>query len=139
MRTEPTAPSFAAPVAAAAGEPPSAQESGNPTVSRLRGLTAGSFCLRTGWDAAWESEQWQRARAAGREHLSVRLSAGEALIGPLWAPGTDSGCSGCAELRERTVLEHPLAGDLANARGRPTAPGPLLHELLDAASRLLAQ
>lgn len=130
----------ATPVApVAAGSADAAPEPWGETLSRLRGLSAGSFCLRRGWDFAWEREQWQRAAEEGEEHLSVRVGVTEALIGPLWKPDTDSGCAGCAELRERTVLEHALAGDLAHARVPPATPGPLMDELLDAASLLLTE
>ncbi len=99
----------------------------------LPDIADGSVAVQRGWDLDWEREQWEKAAAAGRGHLSVRLLADEVLIGPWWAPGTDSGCAACAELRARTILEHPLVGDLSQACSRPGASAALLPGLLDAA------
>lgn len=105
----------------------------------LREITSGAVSVNRGWDLAWEREQWEKSAAAGREHLSVRLAGDEVLVGPLWVPATDSGCAGCAEVRARTLLTHPLLDDLAQSATRHLASQPLLPELLAASVAHLAE
>lgn len=82
----------------------------------LARVSVGQVSVNRGWDLGWELEQWRSCAAEGREQLSVRWLLDEVQIGPRWLPGTDAGCAGCTELRERTVLDHPLVGDLTAAR-----------------------
>ncbi|WP_055552659.1 TOMM precursor leader peptide-binding protein [Streptomyces kanamyceticus] len=102
----------------------------------LAGLARATDCdiaVGRGWQLAREQVRWRRSAAAGRGLISVRLYDDEVVIGPRWTPGTDSGCAGCAEVRERTSLEHPLVEFMAHPLARPGAAHPLLPELLTAA------
>ncbi|MEU9480710.1 TOMM precursor leader peptide-binding protein [Streptomyces sp. NPDC048191] len=108
----------------------------------LAGLPAavgGTVSVGLGWDPAWERGHWQAARRADRAHLSVRLYADETLIGPLWVPRTDAGCSGCAENRSRVVRAHPLVEAPETPAERALPRSPLLPELLAAAVRQLTR
>lgn len=96
----------------------------------------GSVCANLGWDLSWERERLRSA--AGGEHLSVRIHHDEVLIGPRWVPGTDSGCAGCAELRSRVVIDHPLVDDLTRPTARFTPRRAALTELTRAALLRLA-
>ncbi|MFB7193182.1 TOMM precursor leader peptide-binding protein [Streptomyces sp. NPDC056240] len=98
-----------------------------------------SVSVRRGWDLGWERQHLDAARESGRPHLSVRVHGDEVLVGPLWAPGTDAGCAGCAEVRERTVVDHPLVGDLTHAAAGPAPSEALLPELLRASLEHLAR
>lgn len=103
------------------------------------GLPYGAVSVRTGWDLASERRDLQRAEDEGRACLSVRINRGEALIGPLWAPGSRSaGCPGCAETRDRIACDHPLADrpDQPATGSRPLTP--VLAELVTAAVATLA-
>ncbi|MFE6785435.1 TOMM precursor leader peptide-binding protein [Streptomyces sp. NPDC057680] len=95
-------------------------------------LPEGTVAVDRGWHLDWERARFDEAVAAGRAHLSVRLLGDEVLVGPLWRPGTAAGCAGCAEVRDRTVPDHPLVGDLRHATNAPGPGAPLLPELLRA-------
>lgn len=103
------------------------------TLASLRATTAGTLVINRGWDLDWERRQWVASSRAGDEHVSVRIYDAEVIVGPRWVPGSDAGCAGCAEVRERTVLEHPLLIDLAAPRSVPRTALPMLVELLSAA------
>jgi ribosomal protein S12 methylthiotransferase accessory factor len=107
------------------------------TLAALR-VTAGTLTLNRGWDLTWERGTWERSAAGGREHLSIRLSCDEVVIGPLWVPGSDAGCAGCAEVRGRIVMEHPLADDLRQPCAVPRTHNPMLPEQFAAAVAHLA-
>ncbi|MFD4175375.1 TOMM precursor leader peptide-binding protein, partial [Streptomyces anulatus] len=96
----------------------------------------GTVGANLGWDLDWEREQLRSA--GGREHLSVRVYGDEVLVGPRWVPGTDSGCAGCAELRSRLVIDHPLTDDLSRPTSRVAPRRPFLPELIRAALARLA-
>lgn len=96
----------------------------------------GTVGANLGWDLDWEREQLRSAD--GREHLSVRVYGDEVLVGPRWVPGTDSGCAGCAELRSRLVIDHPLTDDLTRPTSRVAPRRPFLPELTRAALARLA-
>jgi ribosomal protein S12 methylthiotransferase accessory factor len=49
-----------------------------------------------GFDLRWERAALAAARANSQPLLSVRVTATETLIGPLWAGG-ETGCAGCAQ------------------------------------------
>ncbi|MCE7080563.1 TOMM precursor leader peptide-binding protein [Streptomyces sp. ST2-7A] len=101
----------------------------------LLGAVSGTVSLGTGWDARWEGDMLRAAAGAGREHLSVRLHDDEVFIGPRWVPGTDGGCAGCAEVRARTAIPHPLVDDLARPVSRVVPRRPLLSEMVTALLR----
>jgi ribosomal protein S12 methylthiotransferase accessory factor len=105
----------------------------------LFAAATGTVAVNRGWDLAWETGHLRRSAAAGREHLSARLYADEVIVGPRWVPGTDSGCAGCAEVRERAVREHPLLADLAVPTALPSPGQPLLPEIVAAAAANLAE
>lgn len=90
----------------------------------------GAVTVNRGWDLGWERDQWQRAVAAGHDHVSVRLFDDEVLVGPRWVPETDSGCAGCAELRGRVVVFHPLVDALAQPTAVSVPRRPFLLDLL---------
>lgn len=94
--------------------------------------------LNRGWDLEWERAMWSRSAAEGREHLSIRVEHDEIVIGPRWVPGTDAGCAGCAEVRGRIVLDHPLTDDPDQACTSPRTHQPLLPELFAAVVAHLA-
>lgn len=123
-----------APVAVAAGPSlaPAAYDDWLPALGRLARSTGATVSANTGWDLDWERAQVTRAGADPHRapHLSVRIHEDEVMIGPLWTPGTDAGCAACAEVRERTVLDHPLVGDLSRSTAGPAAPAAALPELL---------
>lgn len=99
--------------------------------------TAGrSVSVNTGWQLAWEREQL--LASADREHLSVRIYDDEVLVGPLWVPGTDSGCAGCAEVRTRVAVEHPLVAETGLPTARFAPRQPFLREMVRAAVTQLA-
>lgn len=131
-----------APGAVAAGPSlaPAAYDDWLPALGRLAAATGATVSANTGWDLDWERAQAARAAAGPHraEHLSVRIHEDEVMIGPLWAPGADAGCAACAEVRERTVLDHPLVGDLTRAAATPAAPAAALPELLRVAVDHLA-
>ncbi|MFI0241758.1 TOMM precursor leader peptide-binding protein [Streptomyces sp. NPDC016845] len=105
-------------------------------LAALARTTGATVSVNLGWDLDWERGPIEAA--PGTPHLSVRVHDDEVMIGPLWVPGTDSGCAACAEVRERTVLDHPLVGDLTQATRATAAPAPLLPELLRSALAHLA-
>ncbi|MBZ6283554.1 TOMM precursor leader peptide-binding protein [Streptomyces olivaceus] len=107
----------------------------------LRGLgdaLDAKVVANRGWDLSWERLQWEKASADGEDLVSVRVYDDEVVVGPRWVPGTDSGCASCAEVRERTTAEHPLATALDTPRAVPRAARPLLPLLLAAAAANLA-
>ncbi|MEV7594020.1 TOMM precursor leader peptide-binding protein [Streptomyces sp. NPDC089922] len=105
----------------------------------LAHATGATVAVNAGWDLAWETRQWQQAAAAHHPHLSVRLLGTEALLGPLWVPGTPAGCAGCAEARLRITADHPLAEEFGVPCRLPRTPSPFLPELLrTAVASLLA-
>ncbi|MGH9126022.1 MAG: TOMM precursor leader peptide-binding protein [Acidimicrobiales bacterium] len=96
-------------------------------------LDGGIVTANVGFDLQFEGRQLSAARRDHRQLLSIRLGADEAQIGPRWLPGTTTACAGCAEVRLRQAVAHPLArrGDV-NAGpgiGWPIA----LEELVDVA------
>jgi len=107
-------------------------------LSQLRVPPGAMVTLNRGWDLAWERTAWDRSAAEGREHLSIRLQHDEVVIGPRWVPGSDAGCAGCAEVRGRVILDHPLADDLGRPCTVPRTHQPLLMELFAAAVTHLA-
>ncbi|MGX1506674.1 UNVERIFIED_CONTAM: ribosomal protein S12 methylthiotransferase accessory factor [Streptomyces graminofaciens] len=108
-------------------------------IALLAEASDGTVAVDRGWDLDWERRQLAAAAASGRSHLSVRLHDDEVMIGPLWRPGTGAGCAGCAEVRDRTIREHPLVGDLTRATAAPSPSAPLLPEVLRATLEYLAQ
>lgn len=50
-----------------------------------------------GFDPEWERAALSTARTESRPLVSVRVTATETLIGPLWVPGSRAGCAGCAQ------------------------------------------
>jgi len=68
-----------------------------------RPLLAG----RAGFDPGWERAALAAARAQGRALLSVRVTAVETLIGPLWTPEGETGCAGCAHAAARYLEWEP--------------------------------
>ncbi|MBO0915415.1 TOMM precursor leader peptide-binding protein, partial [Streptomyces laculatispora] len=131
-----------APAAVAAGPSlaPAAHGDWLPALGRLAAATGATVSANTGWDLDWERDRVVRAGADPHRtpHLSVRIHEDEVMIGPLWAPGTDAGCAACAEVRERTVLDHPLVGDLTRPAATPAAPAAVLPGLLGIAVDHLA-
>ncbi|MEU0196513.1 TOMM precursor leader peptide-binding protein [Streptomyces afghaniensis] len=121
------------------GLPEAAGTAWHALLTPLRETTAGTVAVNRGWDLDWERARWDEAAAAGHEHLSVRLYDDEVLIGPRYVPGTDAGCAGCTEARDRLVLDHPLTGDLTRPRTTPGADDPFLAELTRAALQHLAE
>ncbi|MFG2666385.1 TOMM precursor leader peptide-binding protein [Streptomyces sp. NPDC048387] len=101
--------------------------------ARAAGLEAGAVTLHTGWDLDHERALYQRADEEGRAYLSVRVAGDEVQAGPLWVPGTDSGCPGCAETRARIAVDHPLADRIEQPLRGARPPGPFLAEALAAA------
>ncbi|MGA5702749.1 TOMM precursor leader peptide-binding protein [Peterkaempfera bronchialis] len=59
--------------------------------------TGPLLACRGGFDVGWERQALAWARNADRPLLSVRITASETLIGPLWTPGGSTGCAGCAQ------------------------------------------
>ncbi|MEH0424240.1 TOMM precursor leader peptide-binding protein [Streptomyces sp. B21-083] len=110
-------------------------------LTALAEATGAPVAVNRGWDLDWEREHVARAAGYGTDVLSVRVFADEVLVGPLWRPGDPDGggCAGCAEVRERTILDHPLVGDLGRATAAPRAAAPLLPELLRATLEHLAR
>ncbi|MFE3740223.1 TOMM precursor leader peptide-binding protein [Streptomyces sp. NPDC059134] len=125
----------AASVHAGPALPPAAYDDWLPALAPSALATGATVSVNLGWDLAWEGS---RLAGAERPHLSVRVYDDEVMVGPLWAPDTPSGCAACAEVRERTVLGHPLVGDLTRPTRVPAAPAPLLPELLRTALAHLA-
>jgi len=132
---------------------PAAYDDWLPALEHLARTARATVSVNLGWDLAWERS---RSTAADGAHLSVRVYEDEVVVGPLRHPGPASGseagsgsgagsvpapsaCSACAEVRERTILDHPLLGDLAQATSAPAAPAALLPELLRAAVDHLAE
>ncbi|GGT70162.1 TOMM precursor leader peptide-binding protein [Streptomyces althioticus] len=124
------------PVRAGPALPPSAHGVWLPPLAALTRASGATVSVNLGWDLDWEQGP---VAAADGPHLSVRVYDDEVVVGPLWVPGTASGCAACAEVRERTVLDHPLVGDLTRAVRLPAAPAPLLPELLRTALEHLAE
>ncbi|MFI1958431.1 TOMM precursor leader peptide-binding protein [Streptomyces althioticus] len=116
--------------------PPSAHDVWLPALAALTRASGATVSVNLGWDLDWEQGP---VAAADGPHLSVRVYDDEVMVGPLWVPGTASGCAACAEVRERTVLDHPLVGDLTRPVRVPAAPAPLLPELLRTALDHLAE
>ncbi|MFF1283952.1 TOMM precursor leader peptide-binding protein [Streptomyces sp. NPDC058299] len=98
---------------------------------------APSVGVTVGWDLRAEARAWRAAAESGRPHLSVRLLGEQVTVGPLWVPGTDSGCAGCAEARLRIIDDHPLLEEPAVPSRVPGAESPLLAELLLGALSML--
>ncbi|MFP8943261.1 TOMM precursor leader peptide-binding protein [Streptomyces fenghuangensis] len=100
---------------------------------------SGEVSLGRGWDLERERGHWLRAAGGRTEHLSVRVHDDEVLVGPRWVPGTDAGCAGCAEVRARVAVTHPLVADLSEPCSRPAPRRPALLPMLAAASEHLAE
>ena len=105
----------------------------------LAASTDGTVTLARGWNPEWERIQWAESVTAGREHVSVRFGQDEVLVGPRWTPGGDAGCAGCAEFRERSVLDHPLLEMRETVVARPAPVAPALLTALDAVVGSLAE
>lgn len=116
-----------------AGPPAPAGFPGSTRVARVAGLPDGGVAVHAEWDLERERDLHRRASEEGRPYLSVRLGGDEAFVGPLWAPGTGSGCPGCAETRARIAVDHPLTDRLEEPRRAPRPPAPFLAEAVDAA------
>ncbi|MFF1491518.1 TOMM precursor leader peptide-binding protein [Streptomyces sp. NPDC058304] len=101
--------------------------------ARAVGLPAGSVAVHPQWDLGRERATHEWARDAQEPYLSVRLVGNEAYVGPLWMPGTDSGCPGCAETRARIAVDHPLTDRLDEPCRAARPPLPFLAEAVDAA------
>ncbi|GAA4839283.1 TOMM precursor leader peptide-binding protein [Kitasatospora terrestris] len=80
------------------------------------------LAARSGHDADWERAALDRARAEDRALLSLRLTAQEILIGPLWTPSTDRGCAGCAERADRARRLEPEQRFVRQRADRETSP-----------------
>ncbi|ABD13546.1 hypothetical protein ThrDRAFT_03730 [Frankia casuarinae] len=130
---EPSKVAFALPIPALVRVRGAIDEAWHEALADLPDAVGSTVSLGIGWDLAWEREQWRSAVEDRRSHLSVRLYADETLIGPLWAPATDAGCSGCAEVRSRVVRAHPMVEALQVPTEVPLPRSPLLPELLAAA------
>ncbi|MEU7021253.1 TOMM precursor leader peptide-binding protein [Streptomyces sp. NPDC046203] len=102
-------------------------------IARAVGLPADAVAVHPEWDLGRERAAHERARAARAPYLSVRFAGDEAFVGPLWAPGTDSGCPGCAETRSRIAVDHPLTDRLDEPCRAARPPAPFLAEAVDAA------
>lgn len=87
-----------------------------------------------GWDPDALTRAMTRAQDTGRALVTVTVTPASVVVGPLWTPDATTGCAGCAELRQRTVLDHVLVGDLGSRAGSAADPPPTLVGL---ASRLL--
>jgi ribosomal protein S12 methylthiotransferase accessory factor len=72
-------------------------------------LQGGTVTANVGFDLDFESRQLAEAARDRRQLLSIRFGSEEALIGPRWVPGHRAACAGCAEIRMRRALGHPLA------------------------------
>ncbi|WP_370147078.1 TOMM precursor leader peptide-binding protein [Streptacidiphilus sp. EB129] len=101
-----------------------------------------------GYDSRWETYALMIARERGTALLSVRATSPEILIGPLWSPDGDSGCAGCAQIRDtdRRSTNHTHARPrpaVTPAEGLPALPphtsGPAPAILPPALSQLLAE
>jgi ribosomal protein S12 methylthiotransferase accessory factor len=90
-----------------------------------------------GWDLGRERAAWRAASLAGRPHLSVRLHGRHVVLGPLWVPGTTSGCAGCAEARTRIIADHPLLDAPEQPQHGVGAETPVMSALVEAATVLL--
>ncbi|MFE6131035.1 TOMM precursor leader peptide-binding protein [Streptomyces sp. NPDC056437] len=139
MRTDLPASRAGAPAYGPGLSPPYDDEAWHTAFAALAEATDGAVAVNRGWDLAFERERLDEAAARRRTHLSVRVHGDEVLVGPLWVSGTDAGCAGCAEVRDRTILEHPLVGDLTHVTAAPSPSAPLLPELLRATLEHLAQ
>ncbi|MFF7204116.1 TOMM precursor leader peptide-binding protein [Streptomyces sp. NPDC008141] len=139
MRTDLPASRAGAPAYGPGLSPPYDDEAWHTAFAALAEATDGAVAVNRGWDLAFERERLDAAADRGRSHLSVRVHGDEVLVGPLWMPGSDAGCAGCAEVRDRTILEHPLVGDLTHDTAAPSPSAPLLPELLRATLEHLAQ
>ncbi|MFJ7177937.1 TOMM precursor leader peptide-binding protein [Streptomyces massasporeus] len=127
LATAPSTTESSTAVQAGPGLPVTAYDDWLPVLAPLARATGATVSVNLGWDLDWERDRVTRATGP---HLSVRVYDDEVMVGPLWAPGTTAGCAACAEVRERTVLDHPLVGDLTQATRVPAAPAPLLPELV---------
>ncbi|WP_327682145.1 TOMM precursor leader peptide-binding protein [Streptomyces sp. NBC_00467] len=139
MRTDLPAGRTGAPAYGPGLSPPYDDEAWHTAFAALAEAIDGAVAVNRGWDLAFERGRLEAAADRGSSHLSVRVHGDEVLVGPLWMPGSDAGCAGCAEVRDRTILEHPLVGDLTHATAAPSPSAPLLPELLRATLEHLAQ
>lgn len=71
-------------------------------------LENGIVTVNVGFDLDFERANLRRAAREGRSLLSIRLADDEVLIGPCWTPGIRGACAGCAEVRLRLAVDHPL-------------------------------
>ena len=120
LAAEPSTTEVSTPVQAGPALPVAAYDDWLPALAPLARATGATVSVNLGWDLDWERE---RVTGATGPHLSVRVHDDEVMVGPLWVPGTTSGCAACAEVRERTVLDHPLVGDLTQSTRVPASPG----------------
>lgn len=103
----------------------------------LARTASGGISLGRGWDLSRERGHWRRAADRRTEHLSVRVYDDEVVVGPRWVPDTDAGCAGCAEVRARVAVSHPLVENLAEPCSRPAPRRPLLLPMLATALEYL--
>lgn len=87
-------------------------------------LQGGTVTVAVGFDLDFEACHWAEAARHGRQLLSIRFGTDEALIGPRWVPGHRAACAGCAEIRMRRALGHPLAAR-ADVNSTPRAGWPV--------------
>ncbi len=89
-------------------------------------LDGGLVTVNVGFDLALESAHLAAAAQQHRPLLSIRLGPDEALIGPFWCPDRRAACAGCAEIRLRGAVDHPLrTRDDVNASPRAGWPAAL--------------
>ncbi|MEU1630985.1 YcaO-like family protein [Streptomyces sp. NPDC020096] len=100
--------------------------------------TGALVAVSGGFHPAWEGAVRDHARTRGLPLLSVRVSAREALLGPLWQDGPLAPCPGCAEVRARLVADHPLFDDWEAPGGTARGVAPTLRTVLAAVCGSLA-
>ena len=95
-----------------------------------------------GFDTGRERAALAESRRSGVPVLSVRLRAGEILVGPLWTADSGTGCAGCAEAADRLRCraeedrfeadraERASVGAAAFGDPRPAVPAPWLAEVV---------
>ncbi|WP_410585739.1 TOMM precursor leader peptide-binding protein [Amycolatopsis sp. lyj-108] len=94
-----------------------------------------------GFDPGWERDMLLQAAERRSFWLSVRVTASEVLIGPLWVPGGP--CSGCAQARALGTAGDPVFFEppsvLAKLADETSAAGcsPLLRGVVETYARVL--
>lgn len=103
-------------------------------VEALAETTGARVVPTSGWEHDPLEQAVARAAEEGGRITPLQLGPDSVVAGPVWSPGSSTGCPGCAETRRRSAADHVLGADLRSPAG---AAGPSPVSLLELATTTL--